>query len=53
MGPARQSNKNHWIGVGRNACAQGIPIERILTQNSQVNAWIKEGYSKKSGKESV
>lgn len=44
MNASRMSNANHWRGVGRNARAQGIPLDRILTKSERVNAWIREGY---------
>lgn len=41
---SRQSNRNHWVSVGRRARASGISLEAALTKSSTINEWIKGGY---------
>lgn len=45
MKTSRQSNKNHWISVGRNAHHIGLKLELALTKNETVNTWIRDGYA--------
>ena len=45
MKSSRLSAENHWRGVGRRAKTSGIPLCKVLTQSSKVNAWIQEGYN--------
>lgn len=44
MKASRMSARRHWINVGKNARSLGYPLRNVLTLNTRVNEWIREGY---------